>query len=246
MKFTYYLVVLLMIVASCGKNEENPEPTVHNVKFSVAAPVPSNGRVKGSEEPKSVVVTIKDHQGGMLIERREMPLQKFGDNYITGSLTLESTVGNSYLLSEYLVLNQEGTVIYVTPREGSEFAHLVQDPLDILFPIAEAEVTTITPEVVSVTPDDEPLKYGYAQFSFNVVKTLSVVFSPFARNGSSLQLTQATIYIEGIGGNGEVAWNYEVNLEAGANNLRLRHYHVPADRPQDRLPELDPHPNPGG
>jgi hypothetical protein len=224
MKFIYYLAVLSLVILSCGKQEDNPQPAIHNIKFSVASPNSSGGRTNSTDVPKSIVVSIKDYDGTIKVDHREIVLSKIGDRYFTEPISIESTIDNSYYLSEYLVLNEEGTVIFVTPKEGSELAHLVNDPLDIAFSITEEEVTTVVPEVVRIEADADPIKYGYAQFGFNVVKTLSVVFSPFARIGSSIQLTEASLVIVGLNANSEPAWTYEVNLAAGANNFLLRQY----------------------
>jgi hypothetical protein len=129
-----------------------------------------------------------------------------------------------FYLSEFMILDASNTVLYATPKEGSELAHLVKDPLDIEFTVSPDLVTTVTPEVVAVN-NASPGQFGYAEFGFNIVNTIEVVFSTFIQN-NAYQLTNAHLKVEGLADSTSsapsVLWTYETDLLAKANIVALK------------------------
>jgi hypothetical protein len=199
------------------------------VTFSIANPAQagnSGGRVATTAEPKSVLVTIKDSDGTTVSDRKELTLYKFGENFLSLPLTLKTSGTSKYHLTEFMVVGADGKVNYATPKEGSKLAHLVSDALDIEFVVSKDAITTITPEVLEIDANANSADYGYGQFGFKIVKTISAVFSAFVEGVNNFELTSAHLKILGLrdttSNNSTSFWIYETDLEAKANIIELK------------------------
>ncbi|HEY0654276.1 MAG TPA: hypothetical protein VGD65_14150 [Chryseosolibacter sp.] len=155
----------LVLACSC-ETEEPVSTTPGNLNFSWTAKEPSGGRVKNDDEPKSVLISIQDAGGSWVHQLKKLSLYKFGQEYVSESLQL--MVG-SYQLVQFLVLDENDEIIYATPVEGSEHALLADDPLPIDFEVTESGNTQINPQVLPISPDDDPESFGYATFGFDVI-----------------------------------------------------------------------------
>ncbi len=71
------------------------------------------------------LITIVGMDGQMIYDKEPLQLLKFGDQYITR--LLELPVGE-FKLTEFMLIDSSGTVLWATPVEGSNLAHLVKDP----------------------------------------------------------------------------------------------------------------------
>lgn len=216
---------LALCIISCSKKYETPEKQIQFAFTDVSGGSPAGGRIAAAADPQSVMVTIKDSNGNMAAEKKELTLYKFGTSLLSSPLTLNVSSG-SYHLSEFFILGADSKVIYVTPKEGSTMAHLVTDPLDIAFGVDANKITTVTPEVVAVDDKTNAADYGYGQFGFKVNNKIQAVFSSFIIGTSNFVLTQSHIKIEGLSdnssGNPAVLWTYETDLAAMANTLTIR------------------------
>lgn len=216
------LPFIALLLVSC-EQEENVKPVKDkSIRFSFSG---NNEllRQASSATPVAIKATIRDAAGNVLVQRRTLNLHKFGEQYLSVPLTLPALENASYQLSEFFVVNAENEVIYVTPREGSELAHLVNDPLDIAFVIDRDEITTVTPEVLAV--DADPEDYGYGRFGFDLVNSINIVMSCFVKAESNFELTSAHVKVEGLTaetGNADVEWVYEIDALAQANIISLR------------------------
>jgi hypothetical protein len=181
-------------------------------------------RIKATGEPQSVMVTIQDNDGNIMVGRKELTLYRFGDNFLSLPLTLKASGTSSYRLTEFFVIDSDNKVTHVTPKEGSALAHLVADPLEINFTVDPDKITTVTPEVVAVDDSADVADYGYDQFGFKIIKTISVIFSGFIKNNPNFVLTDAHLNVEGIAivsGDTTVLWTYQTELKATANTVVL-------------------------
>jgi hypothetical protein len=199
---TKNLITLLMLAAllfACQDNEEIPEETIPGtVQFSLSDPNDGDrGNAQGSEDledARTLVVTILDDLGNPVYDQEQLSLFNFSGTMAAEPISLNP--GN-YQLTEFLVLDEQGVVIYATPVEGSEYAHLVSDPLPIDFSITADQTTDVVPEVID-TEEFTPDVFGYTSFQFTLAEHFNFLLAAFAfdQNTQSLQLTtaQLTIY----------------------------------------------------
>lgn len=238
-KIFCHLLVFSFLLVSCDSEERLT--TEKEIKFSFSHEIQENStgsKTNSQLVPFYVLVTIKNAQGSIVAERKELTLYKFGITFLSSPLTLKTQQGESYQLTEFFVLNENHEVIYVTPIEDSALAHLVSDPLEIEFAITKDQITTVTPEVLAVDSNTNPSQYGYGQFGFSIVKTINTVFSSFIKGPDNFELTESHIKIEGLadstGTNTTILWSYEKELEARANQIVLRQangYRITATKP---------------
>jgi hypothetical protein len=131
--------------------------------------------------PTKMVFNVVDaKQGGDPIQK-EVSIYLLGGSYVSEPLALPAS---SYLLKEFLVLDESGKVMYLSPKEGSSKAYLVKDPLDIAFDVKVEEMTTLSPEVIG-DEDATPADFGYTVFDLNIVKTFDMQIVVFENSGKS-------------------------------------------------------------
>jgi hypothetical protein len=114
----------------------------------------------------SAIVTITDGQGNTVYSLKKLSIYKFGEEYVSESLSLET---GTYNLTEFMI-SKGSSVVYATPVAGSERAQLISYPLPITFQITENSSKLVKPEVLNAT-SVSPQEFGYASFSFSVVET---------------------------------------------------------------------------
>src|SRR5690606_18141296 len=79
-----------------------------------------------------------------------------GESYI--SQEVELSYGD-YRLTKFLVLDDEDSVDYATPLEGTDLAQYVDDPLPVNFHISQAEGTQVSLQVLSIKNEDKKLSH---------------------------------------------------------------------------------------
>jgi|ERR1035437_724123 uncharacterized protein (TIGR02145 family) len=197
MKKNLFYAVLFFTVsfASCKKDNNNENESQGTIQFGLSVPKQQTKQenMSTSEVPASIVITIADSKGKVVIESKKIVLFNMNGSYISESLSL--VIGN-YNITKFLVLNNSDSVIYATPLKGSNLAYLVTTPLPIAFNISKNNVTEVVPEVLSVeslAPED----FGYYSFSFDVVKTFDflVTIMVYNFNIKNWELTTANIVI---------------------------------------------------
>jgi hypothetical protein len=184
------LGLLLFITFSC---DDSPEQKEGKLTLSFIS-APSSSARKAGNEAKKLLVSISDATGKVIETKKELSLYNFQGEFLSEPLSL--TTG-SYRLTEFIVLNADDEVVYVTPLEGSALAYLVNDPLPITFDIVENEVTKVAPEVIEASGHTAD-EFGYATFSFDVVETISFLLGVFVYDDAShsLKLTSGTLQIK--------------------------------------------------
>jgi hypothetical protein len=182
--------VAFLLFTSC--NNDKVSPAKGEVSFSFSDKASSGGR-KQEQDAKSVLITIKDANGVTVAERKKLSLYNFNGEFLSEPLAL--SVG-SFKLTEFLVLDSDDSIIYITPMENSELAYLVNDPLPIDFSILHDEVTKINPEVISAE-GYSAIDFGYTTFSFQVVGTIDFLSAAFIYNPNthSLELTDHKLIV---------------------------------------------------
>jgi len=197
------LIALCCFVTSCTKENNDNSKTTGTITFSYNSILNKSAKtlsqdVKGDSSnvdiPQTIVISITDNSGNLVYNLEEIPLYNMNGNYISKPISLEK--GN-YKLTDFLVVNKDGKVLYLAPKEESPKAYLVSDPLPIGFNVNKDQVTKVGVEVIKNTGED-PIEFGYTTFSFNVVDVINFHVGVFIYNDSNqnFELTTANIEIQ--------------------------------------------------
>lgn len=207
------LSLLFLFVFSTSCEEESPKTKTGKLEFSVSQnDMISGGRAKALH---AILISVKDNKGNLIYDRKKLSLYKFGEQYLSEPISL--TTG-AFVLTEYIVLDENNAAVYATPLEGSPLAHLVSDPLPINFTIVKDQTTKVTPQVIKVDGATAP-DFGYATFSFDIVETFKFYVGIHAYNDASanFQLTSANLTITS---GTEVLFNKDLPAATGEINIK--------------------------
>ncbi len=161
------------------------------------------------EEVSAVFISIKNSAGDYEYNMEKLTLIDFNGVYITGNIELEE---GDYTVEDFVVVNSDNSVVYLTPKSGSEFASLVDYPLPVTFTVSANDTSFVTLQVISATLGESE-QYGYVQFSFEVVEAPDfsvldsglIAYYPFDGNtndysGNNYNGTEyySSDYVEGV------------------------------------------------
>ena len=219
---------LVFLSVSC-QHEEKVSPAKGNAAFSFYQKDRSNGRTKETTTPAFVLLEIKDGNGNKQ-EEIKLSLFPFGQGYL--SENLELPIG-SYQLTQFVVLDASGTVIFATPFDGSELAKYIDNPLPIEFTITN-EGTEVKPQVLAVEPEDNPELFGYASFGFEVISNDSVILVKtqvvISVGGIIYENLDASIRVKGYDSNNTTQWTNDYNFTGPTDELEIKngfhHYSI--------------------
>ncbi len=123
----------------------------------------------------AALVTIKDRNGALIYDKEYLPVYKFGDQFTTKSLKIP--VGK-FQLCEFMLVDSMGVVLWATPVEGSNLAHMVRKPLPLEFDVVADQTTSLPIQVIRVA-DFRPGDFGYLNFDIDFVDRfcLQVLYS---------------------------------------------------------------------
>jgi len=113
----------------------------------------------------AALVTIMGENGERIYDKEYLPIYKFGTEYTTKSLKLPL---GEFLLTEFMLIDSSGVVLWATPTAGSPLAHLVRNPLPITFGIRSEATTNLDIQVIRVK-DHPPSDFGYVNFDIGFV-----------------------------------------------------------------------------
>ena len=160
-----------LLLLSCQKQDEGV-PVEQQVQFSFHYTAPSDlaGRTEDDlAEAAFVVVTVNDAAHQPVQTGKKLSLINVNGKFVSEPLSL---LPGNYLLSDFVVLNQWGAVLFASPHKHSGMANLVVAPLDFSLPVGKGKVFEFVPEVLSVG-DHRAEDFGYATFNFPHVKTFN-------------------------------------------------------------------------
>lgn len=230
------LVVLgvCLLAAACHDARSAPEAEPASVEFALGIKEArrlsaASARSLGLESATAIVVSIVDSTGTRIYDSKQVALYNFNGDFLSHPLSLQP---GSYRLTQFLVINGSGQVLYATPAEGAPLAHLVADPLPVSFNVSKDAVTTVRPEVLS-TAAREPQDFGYASFGVHVVEALDFLVAAFVYDSATRALVLTTASIEVADEGGRV-------LYAGLLQALTNRVSVPAGRGQYRVTVTKP------
>jgi hypothetical protein len=176
-----------LFLSSCDDKEQSAKGSA-TFSFTHSS---TNAGSRVKETANKILVTIKDSGGNLVENKKEISLYNFEGEYISEPLVLG--IGE-YTVEEFLVLNNDNEVIYVSPIDGSELAYLVAKPLPLPFSVAQDKITQVAPEVITAE-GHTAIEFGYVTFSFDVVNTLAFLSSAFVYNGTELELSSYNLLV---------------------------------------------------
>lgn len=224
MKKNILTLAILFVLFSCDRDESVLQNS-YEIQFKLTST--SQAKTSKVSEPKKILVTLLDPFGNILANRNELELIRFGDDFLSAPFTIHTTYKGHYSLSEFLVIGENDGIVYASPKEGSNLANQVIDPLDIEFLILPDSVTMIVPEVIAVNENSNPEDYGYSKFGFHPVKTVGLIFSSFVKLDSGMEPTACSLTIEGLSGveasDTLVMWTHHSELSEEVSTIVLKH-----------------------
>ncbi len=140
------------------------------LSLSVSAPATSASGRTASEDYKYLIVSIKNETGDYVLNNEKLSLIKLGNGYFTENIQFET---GDYTVEDFIVLDAEENAVLIAPKEGSEYAQYVDNPLPVTYTVNEEETLIKTIEVIDATID-EPSSFGYTILTFNHVKLVNL------------------------------------------------------------------------
>ena len=194
MKNTLSITLILLLFTglfySCKESPNNPALEQSKVEF-----VFSSSQVKSASEQglTNVVITVEDEQGNTVLNSEKIDIYHMNGKYISEPVEMPT---GTYQLTRFLVLNGDNDVVYATPVEGSDKAHLVEHPLPITFSASKDSVSEIKPEVILVA-DSKPEEFGYVSFSFEIADSFKILMGAAVMDSTNnnYKLTTANVEI---------------------------------------------------
>lgn len=220
----FILLILSMgMIQSC---EEKPEMkgkvdfsvllSDGTLKSALSDSIDDNGNYIDSTLSWHLLVSIISVDGSVVLEDEIIPLYAFGSGFVSEKIELRT---GEYLLEKFMVIGPQGDVIYAAPVEGSPKAYLVNDPLPVEFAVRPNQVSHVSPEVLYVG-NSNPGEFGYASFSFTVVKpviayVMAVDDNPLYERPSVVIPAVMTLYAPD-------GWTHTYKLRAGVNQILVK------------------------
>jgi hypothetical protein len=206
--------LLLLATVFPGCREEEPAKP-GNIRFTLNPSVVTDGQGRKATslpDGASVYVSIRRISGDEIYTLQPVRLLKLGDEYISEPLAL---AGGNYELTDFLVADGAGNVVYAAPKEGSELASWVDDPLPQPFAVSDNHIAQVN---VQVLPTDahQPEQFGYVAFHVDVVPFPYFRLSVFRADGVEPVFSAAHVYL--LSGSDTVYHRY---LPAGTQPIRF-------------------------
>ena len=155
------VAAMVSVWPSCTQTEETGE-----VKFGLELSDDSNLKSAVAEyNVTAALVTIISETGELIYDKEYLPIYRFGTIYTSKSLKLPM---GEFQLTEFMLIDSTGEVLWATPKAGSRLAHLVRQPLPIHFIVSPDETTSLDVQVIRVK-DYPPSDFGYVEFNIGFV-----------------------------------------------------------------------------
>lgn len=181
-------LLIIGMLSTCKKdtNESNSQGVI---KFTFQNEI-STQKLKSANAdsltiPVAIFVSITTSDGEVVYDNKKLELINFDGAYFTNAIGF--TPGN-YILTEFMVVNKNNTLLYAIPKKGSKLESLVHRPLPFNFQVFPNDYYIFGPEVV-VAENFSAEELGYESFHLNVVKTIKFLVTVLCQNQSDLNVT---------------------------------------------------------
>ncbi|MEQ8580751.1 MAG: LamG domain-containing protein [Marinoscillum sp.] len=163
--------LIILLVSACTPEDPTAPDGRGYISLSLSNTASSGaGRTTSDEDYKYLVVSIMDDSGEYVLNSEKLELIKLGDGYFTENIQFR--VG-TYFITDFIVLDAEENARLICPKEGSEYASYVEDPLPVSFEVILDETIIKSVEVLDATRDT-PAAYGYTILTFNYVALVNL------------------------------------------------------------------------
>ena len=177
-KLIIYAVALLFF--ACEDQSISPQMDAKSpLTFGFESTDSPSSRLGNSKaKVDAVIVSIKDSDGQTVYNMAEINLVTIGGEYISQELAL---LPGKYTVEDFIVVDDEDSALYITPKKQSKLGALVSTPLPYSFEVVSNKTNNV---VLDVVPAElgQASDFGYATFSFNIVHDLDrglVAYFPF-------------------------------------------------------------------
>ena len=165
MKRTIQLLFLVLIAISCSSETDDLIKGTHAFRIdSIEITAKGSGLAQKGLEPSIALVSINDQKGNAVYTRERIALTKEGDSYITSEISLD--VG-TYTLVEFIVADANDILISLFPKENSDLAQFVSNPLPMDFTVSSEETKVTQTENIDAA-GFTPINFGYTRLSLIV------------------------------------------------------------------------------
>ena len=213
-------LLFVMIFASCERS--NDLIGAGEVGFTFNAADLDNQFKSAAFEDSSVLhqyhllVSILDEDTSLVYDKKVVPLYRFSNSFTSDKIKLEAGL---YFISEFLVVNPKGEVVYASPKRNAPLAYLVNNPLPIDFKVEPDRQKTVGVEVLPVN-NVEPTEFGYTNFGIRIVQPLQFYSGVILDNPlimAPAKFVSADVYITDPSG-----WKYRFEYKPTVNPVVVR------------------------
>src|SRR5690606_7148733 len=141
-KLSYLCLVLftILLVQSCQEDDTDTPEENGKVVFSFDTTTSNKSSAlknltteKSVEDAVAILISVEDAGGVSVYEQKRIDLTNINGQYLTSPVSLSP---GSYSITEFIVVDALSNAIYLTPKEGSEYASYVNDPLPVSFTVS--------------------------------------------------------------------------------------------------------------
>lgn len=189
---TLLFISLSLIVVNCSNDEKIPLQGKVQFAVSIATKSSDGGRILTQSFPDGayIALSIETASGASVYSLKRVELLKLNNAYITAPIDLTE---GSYHLTDFMILSKEGEALFATPKEGSDLAVFVVDPLPINFSIHSDGLVNLSVQVVDIA-QQLPGDFGYVSFGVEVVGS-DFSISLFTTENNKLSFISGTLYL---------------------------------------------------
>jgi hypothetical protein len=185
------LLVLAIVFPGC-REDEPAKPG--NIRFALNPTVITDGQGRQATSlpgGASLYVSIRRVSGDEVYTLEPIRLLRIGEAYISEPLALP---GGNYELTDFLVADGADNIVYATPREGSELAPWVDDPLPQVFAVSDNAIAQVDVQVLPVEAR-LPEQFGYVTFRIDVVPFPYFQLAVFRADSTQPRFSPAHVYL---------------------------------------------------
>lgn len=158
-------------LVSCNKEEEVALSGTIQISINDLAQLSDElQKDAGFYEPSAVFLTIKDASGKVVINNKKYDLTKVSTDYLTDSILLKEGI---YSIDMLGVVSEDSTLMYLTPRSGSDFSDRVRTPLSLSFAIDGNKSAQLIMDVLPITLGNLQ-QFGLASTEFDVIGIMTL------------------------------------------------------------------------
>lgn len=209
-KILLILILILMAFASCKRHLIFTPRLKGEVVFSYQGSKALNKTTAGTLS--EMMVSIEGVGGLPTYNAQNIRLYNFSGELISEPLSL---VEGTYTLTKFMIVDNDGNVLYATPIADSPYARLVDNPLPIEFDATGETVTKLIPEVIT-TVDGTPEDFGYSSFGVDIIDIIKFEIIVYSSDGSG----QISADLD-IKGDSNTLYTGTIGVEAGPDTITI-------------------------